>query len=636
MPKILIKYLDTWTDISSWLVSSPDVPILFRNRDWSPVFNGIRISISNKVPSVVFSNGLEILIQWDSDDHYLGYIKHFVFNYDSYTWDIEINHFLMKLEDYRLRKSELQADLISGVIDFTGGANFTVNASTHICTSAGHSLTNSDRVAVVSDGTLPDPLEENHLYTVSVIDADTFYLFKDWGNYITTYWADFTRKINFTDTGTGNHSFTKITDQTSYHDWGFYRDIKITGVDATNDQIICAEPYNSIPAEGNYHGSFGYPFFTLVLFHGSDLPAPLAEDEVYIAAKFENDAGFVLYDSLANYNSNSRINITDSGSGEMWFSIPLRFGIYTQEEDDFHNVTYPTPFVQLKYLIVKMFEKIGVTLETTDIDDIVYHRFNTTEWTWSEVYLLENMLYNLNQQGPLNPDLVDTRALDAQITFLQFIQNMFGKLGITLKYTGDYTYKLTPQKRDASYFITPDNEDYYVIPDDNKTGYNVDTFEASGGWIHSRFLAPPDAWCFRYADQDKRTDTGTGAELDSKGYSGDTYEYYASRIGGRLGAGINDIEWTNHLFLFLKRKHYAGNNFVEDDPQLRFELYDFSNTGDVYSILQNELNAVTKDFLTEEIECRANQLSQGKWSVKELYLDIAKRRIKIVQEKTTN
>ncbi len=181
----------------------------------------------------------------------------------------------------------------------------------------------------------------------------------------------------------------------------------------------------------------------------------MSEDRTYIAAKFEEDAGFVLYDTKLDYYNNSRINITDEGSGEIWFHIISRFTIMTQEEDDLHNVTYPTNFIQLRYLIIVLFAKIGITLDTTDIDDIVYHRFFAAEWTWSEVYLLESMFYNLNQQAPVNPDVVNTRALDAQITFLQFIQDIFGKLGIGLKYIGDYTYLLTPQKRDVNYFITP-------------------------------------------------------------------------------------------------------------------------------------------------------------------------------------
>ncbi len=247
MPKILIKYTDAWTDVSSWLTSCSDVPIVLRNRDWSPIMNGIKISLSNKVPDVIvegtpvpLANGMEVLIQWEGDDHFLGYIKHFTFNYDSYTWDITINHFLMKLEDYRIRKTDLQDDLISGVIDFTAGAAFTVNATTNLCSATGHGLADADRIAVASDGTLPSPLVENHLYVVLVNDDDSFYLFKDWGNYSVKFadtgYAE--RFIHFADTGTGSHAFTKITDTTSYRDWGFYRDIKITGVDYANDQIL--------------------------------------------------------------------------------------------------------------------------------------------------------------------------------------------------------------------------------------------------------------------------------------------------------------------------------------------------------------------------------------------------------------
>ena len=411
-----------------------------------------------------------------------------------------------------------------------------------------------DQVLVTSDGTLPDGLIENHFYFVLAPDPDYFYLYKDWGSFscifVDSGW-DY-RAIQCGDTGTGSHYILKNMDRDKFSANEFYRDIKITGVDITKDQILCDSPFNTIPTEGNYHGDFGFPFYTIVAFHGSDLPAPLAENTVYIAAKFEEDAGFVLYSDKLNYYLNTRIDITDSGSGEMWFSIVSRFTYMSQEEDDYHNVSYDTPFVQLRYLIKIIFSIIGIELDTTLIDGIVYHKFIYTEWSWSEVYLLTTMLYNINQQAPLKPNLIDSNTPDQELTFLQFIQSIFGKLGINLKYTGDYTYKLIPQKRDTDYLITPNLENYFVIPDDNKTDYSEDTIEASGGYIHSRFLAPPNAWGYVYDDQPTRDD-GSGNIADDNYYQGDTSEYIASRVGTRYGAGINDIEWYNHLFLFLKK-----------------------------------------------------------------------------------
>jgi hypothetical protein len=83
-------------------------------------------------------------------------------------------------------------------------ANFTADASTDVCTSAGHNLHNGDPLTVSSSGTLPTGLTAGPTYWVINATTDTFKLAATPGG----------AAINLTTAGTGTHSFS-VSDGTT-------------------------------------------------------------------------------------------------------------------------------------------------------------------------------------------------------------------------------------------------------------------------------------------------------------------------------------------------------------------------------------------------------------------------------------
>ena len=76
-------------------------------------------------------------------------------------------------------------------------ANFTANASTEVCTSAGHNLHNGDPVTVSTSGTLPGGLSAGVTYFIISSTTDTFQLSATPNG----------SAVNITSTGSGTHSF---------------------------------------------------------------------------------------------------------------------------------------------------------------------------------------------------------------------------------------------------------------------------------------------------------------------------------------------------------------------------------------------------------------------------------------------
>jgi len=76
-------------------------------------------------------------------------------------------------------------------------ATFTANATTDICTSNSHGLTEGDKVQLTTTGTLPAGLSTATSYYVISVTTNTFQLATNPGG----------SAINITDTGSGTHSF---------------------------------------------------------------------------------------------------------------------------------------------------------------------------------------------------------------------------------------------------------------------------------------------------------------------------------------------------------------------------------------------------------------------------------------------
>lgn len=583
-------------NINNYLTGCSKIPIISRARDWTPALMGFTMNLSvNGSFSLV--KGQVVIVSIDTTDYYLGYINKFKFDTANQTWSVEVNHYLMKFEDHYMAEGSINFN--EDVADWTSPVTFTIGTSTII--KASHGLSSGSRIQLRSvGGTLPTGLVANKNYYVKDIDGNSFYLFGNFGDYCTrdVHYLN-ARQVLFSG-GSGTLQYTTVIDFEKYDDWGFFRDIGFTAT-LDNDQI---HPGSSlivnIPAGGDYHSY--KPSFDLILFraYSGSLPSPLAEDRAYICAKFPEDSGFVLYSTYQDYVDNNKIDLTGS-SGIHYFSIPLRFGLYSILSDTDTNVPYPTSFIALKWLVTKFFEQIGITLITTAVDLMTWDSM-----TWDELFVFEQMFYNINQSSPVRPEQLneDSSYLNSQITILDFIIFLFGKLGISLIYKGSYTYEL----------IAHDDTTIFAIPDNNKLGYESDNVNgSSGGWALSRSLGgsyelpsqtSAHGWSLVYNDRSTNAENNsTLTETDSQ----------------RDGRAANDISWYNNFVLFLKNTS-GGNSKVEMGEEL------------FTTLLNNEINSYTEDWNQEEIECRMSYLSQEVWNVKEVSLSIQDRRIKITQE----
>jgi len=592
----MITFEVNGNNVNDYLIRCSGIPIISRARDWTPSLLGLTMSLSGTI-SFALVKGYEVVVSVDAVEYYLGFINKFKFNCSSQSWEIEVNHYLMLFENHYIAEGEINFN--EDVADWTSPVTFTIGTNTIV--KASHGLSDGDRIQVRSvGGTLPTGLIENKNYYVKDIDGNSFYLFGNFGDYCTLdLSSDTSRKATFTG-GSGTLQYTNVIDFELYDDWGFYRDIEFTATTGS-DQIHAGSLISNIPAGGNYHGY--KPKFDLILFHlqpGSTLPSPLTEDRAYIGAKFEEDSGFVLFDSYSNYDANNRIDLS-GGTGVYFFSIPLRFGSYSATANDNTNVPYPTSFISLKWLVTKIFEQIGITLITTAVDSMTWD-----STIWDELFVFEQMFYNINQSTPVRPEELneaDSPYLNSQITLADFIIFLFGKLGINILYKGSYTYELIPR----------DDATVFVIPDNNILGYESDNVSGdSGGYTSSRNLGgtydrpsqtSAHGWSHIYNDREEYA--YNDSTLTEDGFQ-------------REGRGYNSISWYNNFVLFFKNT--SGSSKVK----LLSNLYE--------TLLDNEINSFTEDWNQEEIEARMSYLTEEIWNVKEISLSVQNRRINITQE----
>lgn len=485
--------------VKSYLNQCSNIPIVFRNRDWKPVFDGFSFQVDEAVTNPPLKNQ-SVIVYGDSDSHYLGYIEKLNYNDKTFRYEVEVTNELMKLDKHRLRYSELH-DYLNDTADFTGAKTFTVNTSTDRFLCTGHGLSEGDVIQVKSTGTLPAPLESKVYYWIRVDDANTVRLYKDHSDYVTG-----TPVINFTDTGSGTHTF-------AFADWN------------------------------KYAGAFSYN---------------------------------------ATYGHTS-VNACAS----------------------------------LSWIVKKMFQIAGLALDTSLVDGIILHKFTIDsveyDWTWNEIYLDENMMFCLNQNKAINPYVIDddTDYIDSQITFLEFIQDIFGKIGFNAKFIGTTstkTYLLVPQARDIDGVITPDDEDNFVIADSDKLDYkDYVIVDDGGGYSHSRTFNTNRAL---YSDP---------TEYDLEEYTGKV----------RTQAGRKRIDWFTNLRFLLQDQTLIpySSGWLVNPNTFGYEFYNIT----YYSAIRNQVYSLL-NHQHEEISCPADYLSDEKWAVKELYLVIKEEQLKIIQE----
>ena len=193
------------TDASDYVIRCSKIPVVKRNRNWELVTDGFDMDISFSYPGTINELDLVEFIQ-DGNSHYLGRVKYSRRTEDGCSYKVDVVHYFLDL-DTKLVQYEFLHEILNNTSPFTIAQTFIVNITTNVVTKATHGLSLGDRIQLKSTGTLPTPLTANHYYYVSVLDANTFKLYNNYEDYIIP-----NPEVDFTDTGTGVHSFSKITD----------------------------------------------------------------------------------------------------------------------------------------------------------------------------------------------------------------------------------------------------------------------------------------------------------------------------------------------------------------------------------------------------------------------------------------
>lgn len=437
------------------------VPAVKRLRDWSPVAEGFQLVWSANGPAPVKQQLVEVLV--DGVEQYLGYIEDFTRNHRDETWQVEVLHWLLKLDNYDLQWNTLHSRLID-----TGDGTeliFTADPGTNIITCGDHGLSTGDLIYVRSTSVLPAPLKATQYYSIEYIDINTF---KIYGAVLTSVECD------ITTAGTGTH-YLRIPD-------------------------------------------------------------------------------------------------------------PHKYMCY-QDWDDIAGRTSTT----IAWLVQKVFELIGVELDTAlvDAEDLYAKTISTPlKWNWNQLVVDENMLYCLNQGAAVYHTVLDVgNDYDkSKITCWEFVQDLFGRLGIALKYVGpiaDKKYKLYVQKRLASTFPDFANEPIYDIPDFEKYDYNDRLIISDGqGYSHSRRF-PGSGFIRPYYESE------TPTNVDETGYT-------------RTNKGDHNVSVFNNFQIYLIDVFASSgaDYMVLHDPSLH-EFYQSAGG----SVMTNAVYAAIMNFQQEQIKC---------------------------------
>ncbi|MBS4034405.1 MAG: hypothetical protein KGZ85_08080 [Ignavibacterium sp.] len=622
--KAVVKINDV--DVSSYVYNSSLIQIVNRNRDYSPVFEGMRLSLSSAVPNEPLKNQEVLITVNDTQDVFLGIIKDIRFNQSLSLWELEIDHYLLQLENFLVQHADLHNDFVlESINDDATWNEFTVNTTDNYLVRTDHGLSDGDKIVLKSSDTLPAPLVNTNRYYVKKINDDNVKLYEDmallWDNDALNFTND--RHVNITNSGTGTHSFSLDLDNKKYNDWSFYRDIKYSK-GTTNQFYSQLIPNNNVyPMQLNYPQNSDKEEYNLIVFDtDGTLPTGLSKDRAYIAA-YENLAGgwFQIYANWTDYVNDNAISPGATGSDQQWFSVLRR-----KSGDADLWTSMPTAIIQLKFFVETVFKKIGVTLDTTEIDTIIQYRYTTEfqSYKWDDIYLMECLLYNVDQSKPVYHSDVITDT-----TCLELIQDIFQRLGITIRLKDASTkeYELLSQKKDEFGRIRPEIEAMWVIEEKYSDDYNEkDLIDTKRGWFYSHPLVSvfqQEALSFIYNNRRFKE-----------------FEQYLERhlrLNDSDGQQMSDFSVRNNLVFFLYDKFETNGAYnvrmLRDGAVLDgTEMLLNPN----YSPSQNALMVNSQYALLnhtrEEISFRLELLDQDIYTVKELWLDIKKDLIRVVQE----
>lgn len=639
----MIRIYINLVDASSFITSCGDIPIISRARDWKPAFNGFNMSISSAIPEDPIE-GQSVHIEIDDLFHYHGFISKLEFDYNSSEWKAEVKHFVMNLESYKVRYEDLHVPFVYSMIDPAATWNsFTASAATDLITKSTHGLSSGDRLLVRTNGTLPAPLVNYNVYYVFVVDANTFKLFSSFATYMEdTAWAGGDGShgfVDLTDAGTGTHEYTTDLLFDKYNDWSFYRDIECDKP-GTNNQFNSrllpdnnVYPMQLIPADNADDEDWNLIVFAHEF--GGSLPSPLSQDRAYLAGYADGDTWFLIYDDHDDWVNDISIVVDDTDI--FWFSVLKR-----KSGDVDETTELPTSIISLKNFVEVAFQIIGMTLDTSNIDSLVFHKLTDVAeetFTWSEIYLMESVLYNIGQSNPVNYQ--DIKLKD-QMTILEFMINLFQRWGLVIKFTGDLennSWTLFSQSRDSDGIITPSSDPQYSIPEDNQIDYSsIEIPEDPGGW---NFLIEIASFVpYSYRSLSFIMSNRFHQELQSY------MQFTRRRQDDYLGAITDVSPLTNEIYFLLDKYNTNGNYNVSPlisvGAQGEFTIDVFENenftpiTGvDHYMTLT--VNGVFSLFAfgSEKILCETSFLDQDIWTIKEILLNVEDERIQITQELPT-
>lgn len=641
-----VKIQIAGADFSSYIYSCDDIDIISRNRDWSPIFGTFQMSLMKNIPSIP-SEGDNILLIVDDVIQYLGYLSRIKYIEKNYTYECEVSHYLRKLQSLKVSYDDIHETLVGGIADFDSEEVFSVDTGNDYIQNTAHGRSDGDRIQFRSvGGILPAGILEKHIYWIRVVDADNFRIYEDFADYM-AYTADnssLNRYVDITGSGSGTLTYTAALDLDSYNDWCYFRDIRCIVNTITSEVrlgVFLKEGISTFPF------LLSSDSFNIVMFDDeiSSLPAPISKSRAYAAAAqtgVSDIDGFTIYNDLTDLGSESPINYSGTPS-----SSRPHFCILIRKVGESEEQKYPFPIVSLKYIVTKIFELIGVNINTDNIDSqiICNDIDNSIEYGWDKIYLNENMFYNLNQGETSQPG--DVNYYD-QISCLEFIIDLFGKLGIAPKFTGtngfpEYTFY--SQTRDINGIPDLDNEEEFNINDDGVLDYDNDNiFADEGGYVFSRNLTRPggggnlvkQGWVieclsFFYNDPKHWNEDYSLSEGNNGSVS---YEQRGTK------AQLNSVPWFDNLIFFLKDTDEVNGThdvrMLKINRSLNFvhEEFLFPNSITPTSPYLNFYNSVNWDWISEKIICKALNLSQEIWRQKEISLDVEKEEIKIIQEQT--
>jgi hypothetical protein len=199
-------------DVSDYVISCENIPVIYRNRNWEPVAKGFGFNVTQKYTTTINADEtVEVLI--DNVGVYLGFVESIKNNDDDREINIKVNHYLNKLYNFKIKKS----DLYNGIVlcgDFTGAKTFApsdVDTGNDLinCVAHGVPIGAASPGQFNTTGTLPAPLLRNHIYYLVRINDDQFDVqFTPSGS-----------ALDLTTQGTGTHSFTQTLDLNKYIDY---------------------------------------------------------------------------------------------------------------------------------------------------------------------------------------------------------------------------------------------------------------------------------------------------------------------------------------------------------------------------------------------------------------------------------